>query len=503
MSEYTQQWFLDRAERSDRDWHLLVPDIVAAIGKCPRSVIDLGCGDGSALRWFREAGAESLVGVDANGPPEWSRGIGLHLRHDLTQPIDLRQRADLVVCVEVAEHLPESAADTLVENLVRHGDRILFSAAPPGQGGTGHINEQPPEYWQRKFAKFGYEYQDLFRHRLHPDVSPWFRANLTLVAKPEKLIRVPNTKVTTARYRDCFKDVNDTVNELCHDPDVLVAFDRGEYGELPIGAFQRPDAWELVDDAALLEDVSSKASQEHDRLRLSMMAEEKRRENRAGHARMLRDVYRSRPWGLHELAFSAAVSKMRDLLASESVDMPEWADAEYSFWLDADQSFRAQQAIDLVVACHENGWDAATGLYCTKEKNARIIHKPPVDAQGAIAGPYARPYRVPGIGFGFVVVRNDTLLKMLRDPRSEIERTWHSSGCFAFDPFRERIGEPDHQVIDPMTGWATGPRDSEDFSWASMMGRCGLDIWAVPSIFVGHIGRTTFGIENLEHLRGR
>jgi len=47
----------------------------------------------------------------------------------------------------------EKYADTFVNTLCRHADTILFSAAHVGQGGDGHINEQPIDYWIEKFKK--------------------------------------------------------------------------------------------------------------------------------------------------------------------------------------------------------------------------------------------------------------------------------------------------------------------------------------------------------------
>jgi hypothetical protein len=63
---------------------------------------------------------------------------------------------DLVVCVEVAEHLSAECADSLVDLLVRFAPRVMFTAATPGQGGYDHVNEQPHEYWIAKFEKRGY-----------------------------------------------------------------------------------------------------------------------------------------------------------------------------------------------------------------------------------------------------------------------------------------------------------------------------------------------------------
>ena len=64
---------------------------------------------------------------------------------------------DLVICTEVAEHIPASKADRLVEQIVKaNGQHVYFTAAPPGQGGTDHINEQPKQYWVEKFQKHGW-----------------------------------------------------------------------------------------------------------------------------------------------------------------------------------------------------------------------------------------------------------------------------------------------------------------------------------------------------------
>jgi hypothetical protein len=39
--------------------------------------------------------------------------------------------------------------------LASAGESLVFTAAPPGQGGTDHVNEQPPDYWISRFAKQG------------------------------------------------------------------------------------------------------------------------------------------------------------------------------------------------------------------------------------------------------------------------------------------------------------------------------------------------------------
>jgi SAM-dependent methyltransferase len=156
------------------------------LGFLPRTLLDVGCGRGVWLRAWKQRGVALVVGVDG----AYVDRPTLHVRPeefvpaDVSLSFDLGRRFDLVECLEVAEHLPESAADALVSNLVRHGDVILFSAAQPGQGGEHHVNEQPLPYWIRKFRERGYVAFDHPRAavRAVEGVEPWYRYNAMLFA---------------------------------------------------------------------------------------------------------------------------------------------------------------------------------------------------------------------------------------------------------------------------------------------------------------------------------
>ena len=64
--------------------------------------------------------------------------------------------SDLVCSIEVAEHIPESLAEQLVEFLTRASRRyVYFTAALPRQPGVGHINCQPSFYWIDRFERAG------------------------------------------------------------------------------------------------------------------------------------------------------------------------------------------------------------------------------------------------------------------------------------------------------------------------------------------------------------
>jgi len=107
----------------------------------------------------------------------------------LRVPIDLGRHFDLVVSLEVAEHIPHASADTFVDSLVRHGDIVLFSAAIPGQGGTFHVNEQWPEYWGKRFKARGYVGIDCVRPLVweDPSVDYWYAQNVFLFVRDTTL----------------------------------------------------------------------------------------------------------------------------------------------------------------------------------------------------------------------------------------------------------------------------------------------------------------------------
>ena len=73
---------------------------------------------------------------------------------------------DLAYCFEVAEHVPESLADRLVGHLAASAPAVVLTAAHPGQGGTGHVNEQPKEYWIERFRAHGMGHRADFATRL-------------------------------------------------------------------------------------------------------------------------------------------------------------------------------------------------------------------------------------------------------------------------------------------------------------------------------------------------
>ncbi len=160
-------------------------------GCCPQSLLDVGCGTGTWLRAALDHGVAEVVGLDGVAVPS----DGLHVPADLIRICDLLgdweldRRFDLVLCLEVAEHLPEEAAPAFVKKLTDGGDRIFFSAANLWQQGQHHVNAQWPVFWQALFNQNGFVCHDTLRWKIWEEeaIEPWYRQNLFLAEKDTAL----------------------------------------------------------------------------------------------------------------------------------------------------------------------------------------------------------------------------------------------------------------------------------------------------------------------------
>lgn len=144
----------------------------------PSTVVDVGAGRGAWSSVFAEHGCK-VTAVDGDYVTDPLLPV---IPRDLSEPLDLDGTWDLAVSLEVAEHLPESRAEGFVADLCSLSDAVLFSAAIPGQGGVGHVNEQPPAYWAELFERQGYAVTGALRWRIWGDarVENWYRQNLLL-----------------------------------------------------------------------------------------------------------------------------------------------------------------------------------------------------------------------------------------------------------------------------------------------------------------------------------
>jgi SAM-dependent methyltransferase len=154
------------------------------------SILDVGCGHGDWLRVALDLGTQEIAGCD--GP--WIDGNALFIPREsyrcvnLQMPLRLERRFDLTICLEVAEHLSETYALTIVKSLAHHSDVVFFGAAIPYQGGYRHVNEQWPSWWSKHFAEQGFLHFDPVRRAVwdDPSVHFWYKQNALLYVRRDR-----------------------------------------------------------------------------------------------------------------------------------------------------------------------------------------------------------------------------------------------------------------------------------------------------------------------------
>lgn len=150
------------------------------------SVVDFGCGNGTWLRVVKDLYKASILGIDNQTYREdFLIAKNEYLEQDLAISSYTYDRYDLALCLEVAEHMDESSCLSLITKLTKCSDRVLFSAAIPGQGGNSHINEQWPDYWMNKFRVHDFYPIDIIRPIVwnNPKIHFYYRQNIVLFCR--------------------------------------------------------------------------------------------------------------------------------------------------------------------------------------------------------------------------------------------------------------------------------------------------------------------------------
>lgn len=154
-----EEWF-DELD-PQQDWmarHFLCA--IALLG-APRTMLDIGCGTGILVAMGDK------LGISTTGVDQLMFGDkGNYIHYNLVNYYEHEYPVNWVWCTEVAEHLDPSAhatlCDTLADNLMEGRENyLIFSAAHPSQGGSGHLSERPAKYWKDQFAlrNLGYQHE--------------------------------------------------------------------------------------------------------------------------------------------------------------------------------------------------------------------------------------------------------------------------------------------------------------------------------------------------------
>lgn len=185
--------FYQKTLRPDRQrsYKLIAKYIKKYLKPDTESVIDYGCGAGWFLYYLRKYGVPDVVGLEPN--KNIVKFLDASIKNDvsfrsLKRKINLNRRFDVAMNIEVIEHIDAKYGDTALENITRHSDYLVFSAATPGQGGYGHVNEQPFEYWEMKLNLLNFycnkEETAKFRKYLkNKKAKKWYIKNISIFEK--------------------------------------------------------------------------------------------------------------------------------------------------------------------------------------------------------------------------------------------------------------------------------------------------------------------------------
>ncbi len=171
---------------------IILPFLKRTLKLRAKSVVDVGVGGGEWLCVSRMLGATNLVGIglepDPHGALANEKSIEL-IKIDFNAPLKLQRRFDLAICLETVEHVKKSRSTALVSEIAGLADTLVFSAARPGQGGIGHVNEQLQNFWVELFQAEGMECYDILRPRFLTDkrLVWWYRQNLLLFTKSKEV----------------------------------------------------------------------------------------------------------------------------------------------------------------------------------------------------------------------------------------------------------------------------------------------------------------------------
>ncbi len=136
----------------------------------PTTVLDAGCAKGFLVETLRACGVEAY-GIDISDYAIQQVVEEIKPYCTVGSVLDpFPRKYDLIVCIEVLEHLSPAECDVAVANFCLFSDQVLFSSTPDDYREATHINVRPPEYWAGLFARYGF-YRDVEYDASY--ITPW------------------------------------------------------------------------------------------------------------------------------------------------------------------------------------------------------------------------------------------------------------------------------------------------------------------------------------------
>jgi hypothetical protein len=134
------------------------------------TVYDFGCGKGDYLDYLTSQ-YPLIKATGFEGHPLDANFDNI-LKADLAEPLNI-EPVDLVMSIEVGEHIPKEFEQTFIDNITNHATKhIILSWGIPGQLGNGHVNCQENEYVINEVVKRGWVFESDMTQDIR-SLMPW------------------------------------------------------------------------------------------------------------------------------------------------------------------------------------------------------------------------------------------------------------------------------------------------------------------------------------------
>ena len=159
---------------------------------------------------------------------------------------------------------------------------------------------------------------------------------------------------------------------------------------------------------------------------------------------------------------------------------------DYFMWIDSDMQFPAYGVKRLI----EADKDVVGGVYFRKDSP----HDPLIFDQrddGGFITKYEWPpdklFQVKGMGTGFMLIKKKVLDAFTKEVVDECCPECH----------HKIIGKAFDLGFNPVTGKEMG----EDLAFCKRVGKLGFEIWADPTIPLGHLGKKSYGLDDFQEMQ--
>ncbi|CAL1134357.1 unnamed protein product, partial [Cladocopium goreaui] len=172
-------------------WHLdkgLLRFLLREVLVMDEVVCDLGAFGGHYSQWLNDTGLVTAYAFDgAEGVERLTQGRVRHAR--LEEAMALPESCNVVLCLEVLEHIPRHQEPMALWNLKRLAPRVLIASwAPPHVPGPGHVNpRENAEAWRRLEEATGLERHPQLSQRAQEHSSiQWIRESVAIFKRGDR-----------------------------------------------------------------------------------------------------------------------------------------------------------------------------------------------------------------------------------------------------------------------------------------------------------------------------